>query len=115
MAVPIYFNHNVPRAISAGLRRRGVTTITAYEDGTHTLPDPDLLDRATAMGYVLYSQDDDLLAEGHRRQRLGLTFAGIVFPHKLRSPVGRCIYDLELIAKTLDPANMMNRIEFIPF
>jgi hypothetical protein len=41
--------------------------LTAQEDGTGELPDPELLDRATELGPVLFTQDDDLLREAKRR------------------------------------------------
>ena len=33
MAIKLYMDHNVPRAITNGLRLRGVEVITAFEDG----------------------------------------------------------------------------------
>ena len=50
----------VRRAISDGLRRGGVDVLTAQDDESTRLPDPELLDRATELGRVLFSQDDDL-------------------------------------------------------
>ena len=115
MALTPYMDVHMPRAITNGLRRRGVQVVTAQEDGTAELKDPPLLDRATELDCPLYTQDDDLLAEARRRQVEGVRFAGVIYSHQLRNPVGRCIDDLELIAKTLDPADLANRVEFIPF
>jgi hypothetical protein len=106
---------HVPRAITNGLRRRGVDVVTAQEDGAAELGDPALLNRATELNRPLYTQDDDLLAEARRRQVGGEEFAGVIYSHQLRSPVGRCIDDLELIAKTFEPADLRNLVEFIPF
>jgi hypothetical protein len=61
-----------------GLRLRGVEVLTAQEDGTSRLADPDLLNRATELGRVLFSQDEDLLREATLRQRQGTSFAGAV-------------------------------------
>jgi len=36
MAVALYMDQHVPRAIAAGLRLRGVDVLTAYEDGAST-------------------------------------------------------------------------------
>ena len=63
MALALYMDHHVPRAITGGLRLRGVDVLTALEDGASELDDPALLDRAGALGRVLFTQDDDLLAE----------------------------------------------------
>jgi predicted nuclease of predicted toxin-antitoxin system len=104
----------VPIAITRGLRQRGVTVLTAQEDGTARLTDPDLLDRALALGYVLFTQDDDFLAEAARRQGAGEFFAGVVYARQLRVSIRRCIDDLEIIAKAHDPASMANRVEYLP-
>lgn len=54
----------VPLAITEGLRRRGVDVVTAQEDGSGLLEDPELLDRATVLGRLLFTQDEDFLSEG---------------------------------------------------
>ena len=55
-------NHHVPAAITEGLRRRSVDVLTAFEDGASLWDDEKLLARATELGRVLFSQDEDLLA-----------------------------------------------------
>jgi hypothetical protein len=74
-----------------------------------------ILDRSTELNRILYSQDDDLLAEAHSRLTNGIEFSGVVYSHQLYSPIGRCIEDLEIIAKSLEIDDLANRIEFIPF
>lgn len=59
----LYMDVHVPYAVTTGLRLRGVDVLTAQEDGASELDDPALLDRATELGRVLYTQDDDLLRE----------------------------------------------------
>ena len=76
MPIALYLDHHVPRAVAVGLRLRGVDVLTAAEDAADALDDPALLDRATAAGRVLFSQDDDLLAEARRRQAAGAPFGG---------------------------------------
>ncbi len=75
MKVRFYFDVHVPYAITFGLRVRGVDGLTAQEDGTNELADDLLLDRATALGRVLFSQDKDLLREAQKRQQNGNSFA----------------------------------------
>jgi hypothetical protein len=91
----LYMDVHVPRAITNGLRRHGVQVITAQEDGSAELDDPSLLDRATKLDCPLYMQDDDLLAEVRRRQVVGEMFAGVIYSHQLRSPIGKCVADLD--------------------
>ncbi len=114
MSVALYLDVHVRRAITDGLRVRGVDVLTAQADEARRLPDPQLLDRATALGRVLFSQDEDLLAEATARQRKGQPFAGVVYAHQLRVNIGRCIADLELIAKATDPEDWHNRVEYLP-
>jgi len=67
MSVRLYMDVHVRRTVTAGLRLRGVDVMTAQEDGAGELLDPELLDRATELGRVLFTQDDDLLREAKRR------------------------------------------------
>jgi predicted nuclease of predicted toxin-antitoxin system len=78
VSLKLYMDVHVPDAITAGIRLRGVDVLTAQEDGTRRLPDPMLLDRATALGRVLFSQDRDLLREAAQRQQRGVSFAGLI-------------------------------------
>lgn len=78
MSIGLYMDVHIPKAITIGLRLRGVDVLTAQEDGTITLSDADLLERATELGRTLYPHDDDLLAEAHARLSLGRNFAGVI-------------------------------------
>lgn len=102
MSVGLYFDRNVSRAVTQGLRIREVDVLTALEDRAHRLSDPDLLDRATEVQRVLFSSDEDLIVEARRRQRESEHFAGVIFAPQ-SCPVGVVIEDLELLAKTGDP------------
>ena len=59
MTVALYIDEHVPRAISVGLRLRGVDVLTAQEDGLRNTPDVVLLDRATAIGRVIFELCDE--------------------------------------------------------
>jgi hypothetical protein len=63
----------------ARLRRRGVDVLTAQEDGTTRLSDPEPLRRARELGRILFSQDEDLIVEAVRCRRVGESFATVVF------------------------------------
>ena len=114
MAIALYMDHHVPRAITVGLRLRGVDVMTAYEDGADEKDDPQVLDRANELERVLFTQDDDFLAEATRRQKNGIFFRGVIYAHQLRISVGRCIHDLEIIAKAGEPEALYNQVQFLP-
>lgn len=114
MTIALYMDVHVHRAISTGLRMRGVDILTAQDDGHRTAPDNVLLDRATELGRVLFTQDDDLLVEAKRRQIDNTPFAGVIYAHQLRITIGRCINDLELIAKAAEAKELSNRVEYLP-
>ena len=88
--------------------------LTAQEDGARRFPDAMLLDRATALGRVLFSQDRDLLREAAQRQQQGVSFAGLIYAHQLRVTIGQCVRDLELLALTSDPEDFADRVEYLP-
>ena len=114
MTVSLYMDVHVRWAVTDGLRRRGVDVLTAQEDASAALDDSALLDRAAILGRVLFSQDDDLLAEARRRQQTGRSFSGVVYAHQLRITVGQTIRDLELVAQVYEPEDLANRVEYLP-
>lgn len=114
MPLALYMDQNVPRAITIGLRLRNVDVLTAFEDGASEVADPELLDRATARGRVLFSHDDDLLAEAARRQQADIPFSGVIYAHQLRISIGACIDDLALIAATGEPEDLHQHVLFLP-
>jgi hypothetical protein len=114
VSIPLYMDVHVPAPITRALSRRGVDVKTAQEDGTIELPDDELLDRATALNRALFTRDEDLLAEAKTRQQSGRFFAGVIYAHQLRVTIGRCISDLEVIAKAGEPEDLHNRLEHLP-
>lgn len=114
MSVRLYMDVHVRRAVTEGLRRRGVDVLTAQEDGAGEIGDAQLLDRATALGRVLFTQDDDLLREAKRRQQSGQTFSGVIYAHQLNVTVGQCVADLELIAQASEPHEWLNSTVYLP-
>lgn len=112
--VPLYMDEHVRRSITRALRERGVDVLTVQEDGRDGSLDPEVLQRASELGRVLFSQDEDLLVEGTRRQRVGEPFAGVVYAHQRRVPIRICIEHLELIALAGDPEEFQDRVQFLP-
>ena len=114
MSLARYMDVHVPCPVTSALRARGVDVLTAQWDDAARGPDPALLDRGSSLGRVLVSQDEDLLAEAARRQRAGEEFAGLIYAHQQSVTVAKFIDDLELFARTVEPLEMINRVEFLP-
>ena len=114
MPLKLYTDHHVPRAITMGLRLRHVDVVTAYEDQAHKIADTELLDRATALGRVLFTQDDDLLAEAIQRQRAGIAFGGVIYAHQQDVSIGQCVEDLEMIATAGTETDVLSRVMYLP-
>lgn len=94
--------------------QRGVDVLTVQEHGYRGYQDPILLDRATELGRVMFSQDEDLPFEGYRRQAEGIEFAGVIYARQKLVSIGDCIRDLELIAKASDPEDFINHVQYLP-
>ena len=104
---------HVPQAITHQLRRRGVSVMTAQEDGTGTLEDPDLLRRTTGLGRVLFTQDIRFRVRAEEWQRSGTPFAGLIYAHQ-RNSIGVLVHELEMLAKASEPEEWRNQVVHLP-
>lgn len=114
MKVRFYLNEHVSRAVTVGLRHRGLDVLTVQEDGRVGDSDQSMLDRAPELGRVLFSQDDDLLVEASRRQASSQPFCGVIYGHQLRLTIGEAIDELELLAGVTTTEELMNQVLFLP-
>ncbi len=114
MSLRLYFDHHVPRAIAIGVRRQGIDVLTTEADGTADRDDEFLLQRATDLGRVVFTQDRDFLALAAAWQHTRREFTGMVYAHQMRITIGAAIQDLVLIASLMHPDDMRNRVEFVP-
>lgn len=112
--VRLYMDVHIPAPIAEALRQRGVDVLTAQEDGARRLPDDQLLDRAMALGRALFTEDDDLLAEAASRQAKGEPFAGVIYIRQRQLRIGRCVDELELIAKVYTSEEMADWVQYLP-
>src|SRR5262245_63467155 len=113
-------DHHVPSAITAGVRRRGVDVRTALEDEAALFDDNALLARATLLGRVLFSQDEDLLAIAHQWLLAGRDFAGVAYAHQLSISIGQAVRDLEFqmpwtLSTCKTGLNIFHILSCIPF
>jgi len=107
-------DQNIPRAITVGLRLRGIDVIIAFEDKASEMNDSELLNRAGELGRVLFTQDNDLLAEAAKRQKNGILFQGVIYAHQLRISIGACVKDIEIIVKAAEPDELVSALIFLP-
>ena len=73
-----------------------------------------MLERATELGRVLFSQDRDFLILAHRWLQAGRIFSGLVYAHQLNVTIGQAVEDLEVIAQLLLPKEAENQVYFLP-
>ena len=114
MSVAIYMDEHVHLKITIGLRFRDVDVLTVQEDGRSGTSDPLLLNRATELWWVMFSQDRDFLIEAKRCQSQGINFLSVVFARQSRVSIGDCIRDLEIIAKVGNPEDFANCVQYLP-
>lgn len=114
MPMWLYMDQHVPKAITTGLRLQGIDVLTAFEDGADEFIDPALLDRASALGRVLFTQDEDLPKEAARRQAAGMAFGGVIYAHQRRVSIGTCIEDLTIIVSAGAPEDVRDRVTYLP-
>lgn len=115
MAVALYLDVHVPRAVADQLRARGVDVLTAIEDGTDHMEDDDLLEHARGLARLVFTQDIRFKALAESWQRQGRPFAGLAFGHQLGGTIGQYVRDLGLIATASDPSDWDGAVVHLPF
>jgi len=114
MSLALYMDEHIHMAITIGLRFRDVDVLTVQEDDRAGTADSVLLDRATELGRLIFSQDQDFLVEAQHRQTEGINFSGVIFARQSRATIGDCIRDLEIITKVGNLDEFANRVQFLP-
>ncbi len=114
MSLALYMDEHVHRAITSGLRLRDVDVLTVQEDGLMGISDPQILNRATELQRVLFTQDNDFLVEANRRQQNSIYFPGVIYGHQMLVSIGDCIKDLELIAQVGKTEDLANSVRYLP-
>ena len=115
MPISLYMDVHIPQSITDQLRRRSVDVLTAFDDQSQELPDDRLLERATQLKRVLFTQDIRFRVLAETWQAEEKQFSGLIFGHQLGGTIGQFVKDLELIAKASEPDEWINKVEYIPF
>lgn len=114
MPFPLYVDVHVSQSVIDQLRERLVDVLTAFNDGAVQHDDAEVLERARALGRVLFTHDIRMKQVAESWQRESRPFAGLLFGQVLQGNVGRFVSDLERLSKGTDPGDWLNTIEYIP-
>jgi uncharacterized protein with PIN domain len=106
--IKLYMDEHVHRAVTDGLRRRGVDALTAKDAGLLETEDEQHLAFALGNGRVIFTQDAEFL----RLHASGQRHSGIVYAPQ-QTAIGAILRGLLLIFDVLSPEDMANHVEFI--
>ena len=106
--IAFYMDEHVPRAVTEGLRQRGVDVLTAQEAGMREAADEQHLVFALREGRVVFTQDADFL----RLHAAGRSHSGIVYASQ-QTTIGAIMRGLMLIHDMLSPEDTSGHVEFI--
>lgn len=110
-------DENLDQRIVTALRRQltGVDLIRVHDAGLRGEEDPVILEWAASEGRILLTHDVQTMpAFAYERLNAGLSFPGVLAIHQ-KSPIGAVVADLELIALTVEPQELVEQVWFLPF
>jgi predicted nuclease of predicted toxin-antitoxin system len=107
--IRFHLDEQVAHAVADGLRRLGVDVTTTTDAGLLGADDLAHIAYGLVESRVIFTEDEDLLTIASQ----GIAHAGLVYCKRNTPSIGRIIRSLELIWEIYEPAEMLNRIEFI--
>jgi hypothetical protein len=107
--IRFYLDENVQVVVADQLRLRGIEVVTARDLGTLSDSDLNHLTRATQMGCVLCTHDEDYL----KLAATGIEHAGIVKGVQVKHGVSDWVQGLVLICSVYTPEDMRNHVEYL--
>jgi hypothetical protein len=105
---------HIPAAITDGLCRNGLDVLTSQKDQTCTASDDELLARASSLGRLLFTYDEDFLTIAWAWQGSGKHFPGILYAAQTGMGIGRTIADITLIAEVCSLEEIADRVIYLP-
>ncbi len=93
---------------------RDIDVLTVQEDGRNGVDDLIILDRASELQRVIFSQDSDFLIEANRRQQQGIQFSGVLYAHQKLISIGNCVRDLEIVAQVSKLEDLADKVWYLP-
>ena len=107
--IRFHLDENCPRALAAGLRRRGIDVTSTPEAGLLEVTDEVQTAHALSEGRVIFTQDEDFLAI----HASGTPYPGIAYCKKDTRSIGEIIRGLILIWEVYEPNDIAGRIEYL--
>jgi hypothetical protein len=104
-----YIDENVEPEVAEQLKHHGIEAVSAKSLGKLGDSDPDHLQRARAMGYVLCTHDQDLL----RLNAEGVEHAGIAFESHYGHSIGGWVRALRDLHTKETAESMVNQVKFL--
>ena len=114
MTLAYYCDEHVPWAVTHGVRAAGIDALRVQDDSLHGEGDEPLLQRATELGRVLFTHDDDFLVIAAEWLRTGRTFTGIVYVHQDRLSYRERIAELIRLDREFSAEQMVNQVVYLP-
>lgn len=105
-----YFDESVEVAVSVQLDIHGFDVVSAHSLGTLGDSDVNHLTRATEMGRILCTYDDDFL----KLAATGVEHAGIIFAQHRKITIGVWIKGIQQLHNRLNAEDTVNAIYFLP-
>ena len=109
MEIRYHLDEHVDRAVSEGLRQRGVDVTTTVGAGLAGASDEDQLAFAAANERVFVTRDRHFLVLDSQ----GVAHAGIAFWHSKRRDVGQLVLDLVLFWRAATAEEMRGHVEYL--
>jgi hypothetical protein len=108
----LYADECVDGRIVAGIRRRGVDVVTAADEHLLGASDGQQMERATALGRVILTADEDFFVIVRDRFASDVSFPGLMFlkPH---TDIGRAIRAIVHSTEAID-SDAQNWVKWLP-
>ena len=107
--IKFYFDESIELAVSEQLAAGGLDVLSAHSLDALGDSDPIHLHRATAMGRVLCTYDNDFL----RLTRDNVEHAGVVFAQQSKASIGGWVRELRLLHTKMDAEDIIGQVVFL--
>jgi predicted nuclease of predicted toxin-antitoxin system len=104
-----YFDESVELAVSQQLQYAGIDVVSAHSLELLGDSDENHLQRATMLGRVLCTYDQDFL----RLASDGMSHSGIIFAHQQRASIGGWVREIKAIHAQMQVSELENQVIYL--